>query len=224
MTVYIYYCERDNQLVYPPEPVLKDVQDKISKTLLSCPAFTNHIKNTFVIKAPFPYDLRWDKKDFLFTTETRDQPFFDKNVTVRDVETGFCSFLAPKYFFYAERPLLMRQQPAQYHSNLFSDGITLVSGEYDIGQHFRKMEASFYFKKEKIQIKTGDALYYLKFCTSEKIKFIPFVFTQELANIVEPILDLRHDTNRNRLNFWYKIHNTFYRKTILKLIKQNLMV
>jgi len=222
MTLRIYYGERNNIFVHEPASVFKEISPELQPLLNKCPAFQDYLKNVFSIKSPFNYELNREKDKISSTL--RDQEFFNKYVTIRDIENGLCSFHAPKYYFYAEKPVLMRQQPAQYHNSPFARNTMLIGGEYDIGKHFRKMESSFYFRDKHIPINAGDALYYLKFCTDEKIKFIPFQFTKELAELIS-VLSIRDSFSpAHKLDFWYDLNKKFFRKRILKIIKANLLV
>ena len=221
MTITVYYTEHDNVFVYPPEPVLKNLPDRVTGAITKCPSFLQELKNTFLIRAPFYYELEWDGEQI--RTDIADQSFFNTYVAIRDTKTGFCSFLAPKMYFFAEKPLVMQLKSANYHANEFTKNITLIEGSYDIGRHFRKVEAAFFMDGRKITIERGEPLYYLKFLTEEKINFSPFQFSKNLKDLIEPRFELRKTKFNTSLDFWYQINDNFYGKKILKHIKQSLL-
>lgn len=223
MTIKVYYTELNSLFANKIRPVLNDVKDNLDRSLLKCPAFTDYLRNTFVVTSPEYYNLHWVVGEKYYT-DIKSQEFFNENVNVRDVDTGLCSILLAKYFFFAERPLIMQQKPAEYHRNEFTKNVALLGGEYDVGRHFRWLESSFYFKEPSITIEQDDALYYIKFCTTEKVKLIPFQFTDQLRALTKSVLSIKTPERPKPLDFWYNINTNFYRKKMLSIIKQNTLV
>jgi hypothetical protein len=144
------------------------------------------------------------------------------------VEGGFFTFYPPKQCFLAEKDsLIMSQQPAYFHDNDITRSCFTIPGTYDVGRHLlRKLELAFKFKQPcTIKINEGDALYYVKFHTTEDIVFKKFIMPTNLRELSLAFLDMRPFTqNYKKLEWWYNLvsrHNL--KKYFIKHIKQNLL-
>jgi len=221
MTVVVYYTYSDNSFHAEPDLVLKNLNGYAKSTLLHCPAFVNNLKNTYIIRAPIDYDLALE--DGKIFSSSRDQTFFDQWVIVRDVEEGVCSLKLPRILFFSVDSMELEVKAASYHSNGFTENSTIIEGRYDIGKHFRPLETAFIFTdSKKVTILAGDPLYYVKINTKEKVKFAPFQYTQDIKSLSESKFLLRQKKAKP-LHFWYNLHAKFYRKRLLKLIKESLL-
>ena len=221
MARVIYYTYADNSFHAEPELVLKHLNGYAKSTLLHCPAFVNNLKNTYIIRASIDYDLTLENKKI--TSSTRDQDFFDQSVVVRDVEEGVCSFKLPRIILFTEKPVELEVKAANYHPNGFTENSTIIEGRYDIGKHFRALEIAFMFKPtKKVTMSAGDVLYYVKLHTTEKIKLVPFHYTENIKSLVESKF-LQRQGKPKPLSYWYDIHDKFYKKRIIKLIKESLL-
>lgn len=221
MSQIVYYTYLDNCFSFAPEPVLKNLTGYAKKALPQCPAFTRNFKNTYSIKALIDYDLTLDKGNV--SSSVRDQAFFDKNVLVRDTKEGACSLLFSRPLFFSEDSLELEVKQATYHANGFTENANIIEGRYNIGKHFRALEIAFMFRKaKKVSMRAGDVLYYVKLHTEENIKFVPFHYTSEIHNFSESKLLVRQQKPKP-LSYWYDIHEKFYRKRLLKLIKESLL-
>jgi hypothetical protein len=76
--------------------------------------------------------------------------------------------------FITDRPIMMQVLPAFMHRNDFTEKTTIVPGEYDISRWTRPVETVFEIRsnKEKIVIKKGDAILYVKFSSDDSIKLV----------------------------------------------------
>ena len=74
--------------------------------------------------------------------------------------------------FTAKNSTIVQVMPAFMHHNDFTSKTTVIPGEYDISKWTRPVELVFEVKsnKEKIVIKKGDALSYIKFRTEDNVK------------------------------------------------------
>lgn len=221
MTLTVYYTEFSNLFTYEPELVLKNLNGYVKRSLLPCPAFAEALKNTYLIRSVVNYELNLENNRI--SSPLRDQKFFDTWVSIRDTTEGACSFYAPQIVFFAEESLKLELKPANYHYNGFTNNATIIEGCYDIGRHFRPLEAPFTFRQtKKVTMSRGDPLYYVKFCTEEKIKLVPFHYTPEIASLVDKKFLFRGGKPKP-LSYWYDIHEKFYKKRLLKLIKESLL-
>jgi|DEB0MinimDraft_6_1074348.scaffolds.fasta_scaffold80327_1 hypothetical protein len=221
MTITVYYTEASNIFINEPELVLKNLPGVFKKELVHCPAFTASLKNTYMVNSPIDYDLSLTEDKII--SSKYDQKFFEDWVLVRSVKDRACSFLAPMVAFFSEIPITLELKAANYHPNGFTDNSILVEGSYNIGKTFRFLEAAFLFKDSgKVVIAEGKPLYYVKFCTEEKVKLVPFHYTPEIQSLYKNRFAFRKNQNKP-LSYWYNMHDKFYKKRLLKLIKKNLL-
>lgn len=221
MTVVVYYTYADHCFSFAPDLVLKNLTGYAKNTLLHCPAFTNNFKNTYIIKAPIDYELTLSEEKIF--SNSQDQDFFDRWVVVRDVKEGVCSLKLPRILFFSADSIELEVKAASHHPNGFTNNATLVEGRYDIGKHPRSLETAFMFgNTKKVTMSAGDVLYYVKLHTTEKIKLVPFHYTADIKDLVLGKLVVR-GAKPKPLSYWYDIHAKFYRKRLLKLIKESLL-
>ena len=233
MAQVVYYGCLDKKMIYDIDPLIDHIHTDIFNTadlrdtgILACPAFKDHIKNTFIVKSPYSYVIEWTGDDI--KSPVYNQNFFDNNVKPRSIKDGFFSFDTPMPVFVAENDsLLMSTGPAYLHDNDITNLCYTIPGSFDIGKHIpRKLELPLKLKKPgKIKIGEGDALYYVKFHTNENIIFKKFIFTSDLKDLTVSYLSIRPFTqNYKSLEWWYKLvsrHNL--KNYFIKKIKENLL-
>lgn len=151
-------------------------------TYLKCPAHTDFLKNTWIFCAPF--DLTIEIKIDTIANLTK---IYCENIS-QEVFTQIIDtrFLLPNQqeknpypllgidwltVFTCKEPLMLQVFPAFMHRNDFTDKTTIIPGEYDIGQWTRPIESVFEIRsnQERIVIKKGDAISYMKFSSDESI-------------------------------------------------------
>ena len=219
--------ERPQQYVEQPIPVIKTLIKStgldINNNLFKCPAVKDFVFNLYQIVATYDYTLLWDGKEL--SSPNYDQNFYDKNVIGRELKSGFFSYEEPPIYLFADCDKLeVTLLPVIFDKNKF-DAIT-IPGVFDIANHFRKLELAVILNKpnEAFNITPGMPLYYVKFNTKEKINFIRFQFTQELFDLLEPLLKCRNYTkNIIPLSWYYKIVRRYYKKKYLEIIKKNIL-
>ena len=193
--------------------------------VLRCPAQVKSLDSYYVVKSPYNFKLCWDGENF--TTPDYDQNFWDLNLYQRDGCNGLVSFAPPKLMFVAEKNLEMELLPAFWHKNDLTQKTTMIGGKFDIGRHTRKIESALIFHEPcEVDIKKNDALYYLRFGAGEKIMLKPFQFVEDIKSLVSGVLcTMQYNKGKpETLDYWYLKNKLFYRKRLLNLIKQNLMV
>ena len=229
MTVTVYYSTISNVMIHDLEPLsshLADIFKGNPDFVLNCPAFKNTYKNTFIIKYPHDYQLEWDGVDF--KTNMYDQKFFNENIKVRSTEVGFVSLSQPAMLFFTDvDDLEIEQMAASFHKNNFTNNCHLVTGSFNIGKHIpRRLETAFVFKnKTSIDLNSGDALYYIRFKTNEKIVVKQFIMTNSIMDITGRFLNIRNSiTQVNSLQWWYElVSRNKLKKYFLKEIKKTLL-
>jgi len=171
---------------YPFIPLSSEVISKRKgSTFLKCPAHTDFLKNTFVFCAPFDLtiDLEINKSTntVKIYCENITQEVFESIIDTRfisdaDVESSPYPLLGIDWLtiFTAEKSTMLQLLPAMMHRNDFIEKTMIVPGEYDIHNWTRPIETVFEIRsnKEKIIIKKGDAISYVKFLSDENIKLV----------------------------------------------------
>lgn len=154
-------------------------------TYLKCPAHTDFLKNTFVFCAPFDLNI-----DISVDIDSKSASVFCDNITQEIyqsiVDTRFILDATRKKVKYpllgidwlivlqSSESCLVQLLPAFMHRNDFTEKTTIIPGEYDISKWTRPIETAFEIRsnQERIEIKKGDALAYVKFNSSETIKLL----------------------------------------------------
>ena len=232
----IIYCSEFNHIFEEYlQPLVKARADKDkhfclsseileSSRVLKCPAHINTLNNYFVVRSVYNYKIVWDGEKF--HSPDYDQNFWDSNVYPRDGSTGVISFFPPELHFFSEKSLNLELLPAFWHNNDVVKKTSVIGGSYNIGKHFRKIECSMVFHEPcEIEIKRGDALYYVKFHTNEKIKLKYFHMVNEIKELISGTLMPKNSNSGLplTLKYWYARNKLFYRKRLLGLIKNNLL-
>ena len=228
--IVVYYTNFANVFVDDPQPLFQSLIDEFknknsldSKSFKKCPAFRNYCNNIFVLSNALTYDLTWS--DSGYKSSKINQEFFSKWVKLRSDVDGLVSYTYPEYVFVANEPVLMDMTSPYLHDCDLAKKVTYLPGSYDVGLHARPLEIAMYIrnKNDTVVFKQDDPFMYIKFHTNKKIKFKKFMYTNELKELMAAPLGLRNNQEIKPLDFWYKIFKSNYRKTVLKIIRKNLM-
>lgn len=193
-----------------------------------CPSFHQSLSNKFLIKSPINYDLIWDGKTF--QTKSYNQDFFDRYISIREIEIGLASIQIFSHTFFCEEDLEMEVYPAYLSNSQFATKTILIPGKYNIGKWFRPLDITFIVneKNNQIIINENDSLMYVKFHTNRPIQFKKFYFNQTISEIQEFCLNQKHfQYNKNIKTYLHNIYHKFkmskLKKLLIKEIKSNLM-
>lgn len=225
-----------NMLYEDPETVLKswtkfDIKDGKEDSFIKCPAFQNLAKNTYVFNFPIDSSYSYNaqsnlqhkievlptSKHFVALSVPRDQT----------MTTGPSIEMSLRLHMFAEEPLeVMLTGPYLHKAEYMKSGF-LTSGQFDIGQWFRTLNAEIqlYGQEGEITFKKGEPLLYVKFLTDKKINLKRFMLTEELDTYSRKTINAKHVFGyRMSLNDSYNIFNrSRTRDIILKKIKENLI-
>lgn len=220
----VYYSDYTGVFFEDLEPLssclLEDLESS-GANYVRCPSFQEYIKNTFVIRSKYDYELILDKKNSSLISPIYDQNFFNQNILVRNLESGLFTLNADRPIFFSERDLEIELIPPIFHNTVGRN--VVVPGKFNIGKHFRALECALHcFDSGKIKIKEGDPIFYVKFLTKEKIKFKKFFWKKEKFLLFsEWFVKKRNSTKRILPLEWY--YERSLSKSILKEIKNNLI-
>ena len=189
-----------------------------------CPAFLDHIDNTYGLKFPIDFDIKWTSNDIV---SSLDQDLFNYFVNIRDPQQKFFGFRVNLIFF-CEQEVDMELMPPYLEDNQFMTNVTSVPGVFNIGKWFRPIDFACFMKqgKQSLTAKRNDIFNYVKFKTNEKIQFKQFDYTADIENIQKDILRSKMILGNSspRLNYYYSLFKqSRYKKKIITLIKQNLL-
>ena len=157
-----------NITYFPPEPAfayyLKQRKDSL---LMKCPAFSEQLKNTYVIKSPYDISFKYDKESKKLKTNKVNQEFYNDNINFRVSETDpIIVHFFPRYLFLTDskNPLQIIQMPLI----LRPTKIGMVTGAFDISKWVRPIEFAFeLYDENPIHILRGDPLFLVKFISSD---------------------------------------------------------
>jgi len=197
--------------------------EDVSRAVGRCPAINDFTNNTFVITCPYDYELTWDGK-LCMESSMYDQSVFNRAYVPRG--PGFGSITFPMIYLFADQSVEMETYPAFYHVNDFTDKAMVINGVYNIGKHLRPLEVPFKFKRAgTIKFKRGDALFYIKLQTPQKIELQHFEVAKELLDLCNSVIDVRdYTTSTNPLSFFYNLAKSKnFPAKYLEIIKRNLL-
>lgn len=216
-----------------PEPVIKSAMlkhkqyasnDSINR-MLKCPAVIDEMRNLFLIKSIYDYELTISD-DCSINSTMYNQSFFDDHVIIRDAQAGFVSFTQPYIFFTDAKSLEISWMiPPYLEDNHITRSVYSFPGRFDIGKWFRTLDFPFFFRDgiNQMLISEGDVYSYLKFHTNEKINFIKFMPTDRIKFFSDSCI--RSTRGRkygfNKIKDYYSTFNT--KKYILQEIKNSVL-
>lgn len=209
-----------------------DYQKFFGPMVSKCPSIVDDIKNVFVIKSPMDMKINIDEAQSRVNIEKQTPDFAQLFLGNPQGKWGLHQVGAMGYLFFAEKSLMINQLPAYYDNNDYTNKTNTITASFDIGNWFRPAgKPVFQIKKDvtTIDIKEGDALLYIKFNTTEKIKLIEFD-DSEFQRLAERSPEYMcgtlkdHDDNIISLKKCYDYFNRFkMKRRIMKLIKRNLI-
>jgi hypothetical protein len=228
MAINVYWAvlEHEWMRAEPPVEVLKTVFDNytLSETgVARCPAFRDGFNNMYALKSL--YDYEFEITDKTVGSSYYDQKFFDQHVVVRSLPERCFSFFQYYLFLTDEDSLLMTGNMFPFmESNNITERCVVFQGTYDIGRWYRNLEFPFILRKkyDTFRIEQGEIYSYVKFHTNEKINLIQFRSRDNLANLLDEVVNIRE----NRKSIWTMVD--FYkrmkcRKQILDIVKKSVI-
>ena len=193
-----------------------------------CPSYAKFFQNTYVIKSNFDLTLEHnvDENGNVYVNLVgKSQDFFNKHITITDYEQEQ-QLIRPTIFntFFTDKDVDIAITPAFLHDNGFIRNAMVPPGGMNISKWFMPLQTAFFMKSNRVDIKVGDALFYVKFDTSgEPIRFNHFEMSDKLKEYQKECLGVRNFRSNLGLS---KLYNLFtkrnYNKKIMKEIKNNL--
>lgn len=165
----------------PFRSLVKDIAtSRKGSVYLKCPAHTDFLRNTWIFCAPFDLTMNIEASANMIKIhcENISQEIFEHVVDTRFLsKTERANSPYPLVgldwlcVFACDEPLMLQVFPAFMHRNDFTEKTTIIPGEYDVGRWTRPVETVFETRsnRERIVIKKGDAISYMKFSSDISI-------------------------------------------------------
>jgi hypothetical protein len=231
MTIKIYYAHYDAG-IWGEEPVsiLKKHFSRSDKKnwrgeFRVCPSVKDFYHNVYGIPATYDYHLNISNKEVF--SKLRTQQHFNEHVFITDQEKRSIQY-GKIYLFTELKSLLATCSYPPFLENTIQHA-NYITGQMDIGKYPRAMQGSIQFLHDtEWNIKKDDLLWYIKFHTKEKIKFVPFALTQKIMDLYDhgPVqyknFKLRDKAITSLVPFYDAVKRAGIKKMLFKEIKQNL--
>lgn len=180
------------------------------ETYFRCPAHIDHLKNLFAVPAAYDCDLIIDKQpdqpEFATSTFAKSNHDFDRIFLIRSIKNRLFSINQTTLFITESDDVEMSQMPAYLEDNDFINNAVIIPGTFNVGKWPRVLECAFHLKKDRMFIREGEPLYYLKFHTNEKIVFKEFLYTPKMKEYAVNLLASRNfKSKKTKLQFFYDI-------------------
>jgi hypothetical protein len=208
-----------------------DIKDGKEDSFIKCPAFQNLSKNLYAFN--FPIDSSYTYKahsnneneiQIIPTTKNYVSLFAPRDQTM---SYGPSVEFSLRLHMFAEEPLEVMITGPYLESVEYTKYGFLTSGQFDIGQWFRTLNAEIQLKgnEGEIHFKKGEPLFYIKFLTNKKINLKRFELTSEIDTYSRKCMGAKSIFGmRMTLPESYNIFNkSRTRDIVLKKIKENLI-
>jgi len=207
------------QVVFPePESLFKHIQEtRRGNVHLKCPAFQDYLKNTFIIRAPFDFDIAVDRITGNIQVDGMPQDVATKFIVNRidEIAPGnpFVVTAPPVYLFYSTDDIQIESMHPSMELNNSVSNIMLIQGTYNISKWIRPVDFTFEIRDDTkpVKIKRGDVLFYVKFRITDdsKIDLERVPFTQELENAMRSCYNVKQLIKNVPLQSLYKMAHSF---------------
>lgn len=237
-TIYYASClppdlyHKDYLLYQEPDSLYKDLlkdKDKSNdyNNYLDCPAFLKFIHNGFVVRSPYNCDLTIDYNTGRFLQDGKVNDIAEHFKPRPSCRNGMLMFnLYHNFIFYSEDSIEMSTMPAFMHNSELQSKCTYLPGTYDVSKWFRMIDGAYEMKTsfDKLNLRRGDPMYYVKFNTNDAVKLVRFDLTAEIWNLTQGCIQYKKYQPKKPLNYLYKLFaHTGMNKLILKKIKENII-
>jgi hypothetical protein len=204
------------------EPRGNLIREWAGHEVMHCPSWRKYWNNVFSIDCRFNINLlfnrdeeRWvTTSDYLNHHVPTTYPY--DNINIKKL---IFNMQYPLYFLPDVDDLEVEIMHPFLSHNEWSNAIDVIPGNFNMGAYPRNMGYAFTIRddlKQEYNIKEGDSLYYIRFKTNKKIKFIPFFFTEEIKALHKGAQIGR------RLNSLQKFYDNYKKFRVKKLIMKEI--
>ena len=194
---------------------------------LSCPAVANKFKKTLVFKSPasFSYSYNFEESSLIKPITQNNIPMFiNRGPTLED---GPLISVALSYLLFADEPLSCYFTPPMFSKPGYTKEVSLIPGEFDIGQWFRpfNLEFQFWNKSGELKFQKDEHLFYAELKTDKKINIHRFNLNPILHNYIASHTKSVNYFGRGEslITRYQRFKDTGMREKILTEIKKNII-
>lgn len=154
-----------------------------------CPAFSNYITQTYLIKSPFDIELSCENMKVRVISSSLDKTEYEKNLTV-DIGERPVVQMELHIGVVADQPCAVEVFGSFFNSKEQSEPYRVIPGTYDIYSWQRFLNFAFEWTnpQKNIIIKRGQPILYVRFRSknlSEKFQMVRIEMTDELLAAVK---------------------------------------
>lgn len=195
---------------------LGDSTNQIS--FLKCPSIINTTKNCFVIRSPIDFVITYDGRGV--STNLQDHSILQ----VRNGSAGFLSLRFISHLFFTEyNSLNMRIRNAYYSVNNFTENCSILEGEFDVGKWFRSIDCALFFKKPAtVNVRQGDALFYVEFESKDQVSLHKFIANNEILTLHQYCLSAKNYNKFPLANYFNMLYSMFAKSNLKNRIIQQI--
>jgi hypothetical protein len=179
---------------------------------LTCPAFQDLYKNTFVVRSPIDLVITIDEHRNV-STDRHGQEFYDASITNRASAIGkndpmllSCNF---QLLFVPDESCEIEIIPANMHTTDMLKNIRVIGGKFDAHKWTRMIDFAFEVLDETkpIVFKRNDPLFYVRFIpkNGSKVNLEHTVITEDMLQVVKAVVHLKYRVPRLSLEAMYKL-------------------
>jgi hypothetical protein len=230
----VEYHEELNMLYLDPYNMFKYLVSKRSKfdqkaSVLSCPAFKEKMRNTFVFKSSIESHYSYETDEI---GEVKFNPL-NKNFAplsvqrVPGLDFGPTLIVETPYIFFADSDLEASFSQPIFHPQGYTKYGSVVPGKFNIGSWFRPyfFEIQMWNKDGELLIKEDEPMFYVEFLTNKNIKLVRFKYTRKLGTYAQHCVSAPSIFGKNfpLIKRYKKFKDSRMNELILKEIKENIL-
>ena len=215
------FSQEINIVYIPPDSAYKYYLEKYKNLpYVLCPAFSDYLRNTFIIRSPYDFVITIDRKNKNVFTDKYGQNFYDRNIEMKCVEENFILQLPPRMIFIPQNkesvmvtslPLILEPNP-----------LSVIPGTFDISKWVRPIEFAIQIHdEEKIIFKRGDPLMMIKFTSNsnDSIQLEQKIIDENVSALASGCVGVKTTNPSLNLKTLYKMADCYVakmRKTIFE--------
>lgn len=200
---------------------------------LRCPATSNLLRNTFVVRAPVDsnvsinFELRRIREINENSTNANTYKIkynFLHQPTL--LNHNLINYIHPVVFFSEEESLVATLTPPYFEQVSSYQSGTIVPGRFDVAKWFRPMNMEFQLWPgvNTLTIPMGEAICYVHFDTEKKIVLKRFVTNNEIEKLIGSFVNVSPFRKFAKLSERYRIfEESKSKQRVLKLIQKQII-
>jgi hypothetical protein len=197
-------------------------------SMLTCPAFKEKMKKTFVFKNSIYSHYSYETDDsggVNFAVSQFSPPISRQRLP--GLVFGPTVVIETPYIFFADSDLDVSFSQPTFHEQGYTKYGSIIPGKFNIGSWFRPytIEIQMWNKNGELIIKEDEPIFYTEFLTNKKIKLVRFKYTKKLATYAQHCVDAPaiFGPNLPLINRYRKFKESRMSDLILKEIKENIV-